>query len=189
MDNELPKRLQNGLFTYAQALQSGLNQYSINEFIKEGVLERVERGIYCATTTDIAEEDEFAGASSQFGELSAICLLSALSFYELTDIVPKQVWLMVPFKKRTKSSRYKFYRCRNPQWTVGIAKRRGYSITSIERTLVESMMLPSVLSRRIGIDALKQAIASGKTSPKKILAMATALGVKHRVQAYIEVLV
>ena len=95
---------------------------------------------------------------------------------------------MVPMEKRVRNSSIKLYRSRNPNWRVGIISRTGYSITSLERTIVEALTLKALVAPRLGIDALKTALSKKQTSANKILAIADKLGVKHRILPYIEAL-
>lgn len=188
MSNNLPKVLQGKPFTYKEACKHGLTQYSVQKLLGSGTIERLERGLYRSVDEDLSDQELYRRALKRVGKPAVVCLLSALSYYELTDIIPKQVWLMVPKEKRVKSSSVKLYRARNPMWKVGIEERSGYSITSLERTIVDALTLKALISPRMGIDALKIAISMKRTSANKVLRVATELGVKHRVLNYIEAL-
>lgn len=188
MSNNLPKPLQGKPFTYNEACNQGLTQYAIQKLLDAGAIERLERGLYRSVDEDLSDEELYRRAIKRVGKPAVVCLLSALSYYELTDTIPKQVWLMVPKEKRVKSPSVKLYRARDPQWKIGIVSKDGYSITSLERTIVDALTLKALVSPRLGVDALKSAISSKKTSASKILQIATGLGVKHRVLPYIEAL-
>ncbi len=188
MSKSLPRALQEKPFTYQEACRKGLTQYALGKLLDSGVIERINRGLYCPTEQDLSEETLYRRAIKRIGKPAVVCLLSALSHYELTDSIPKQVWLMVPKEKRIKSSSVKLYRARNPQWKIGIIAKGGYSITSLERTIVDAVTLKALISPRLGIDALKIAIVSKKTSASKVLQMADRLSVKHRVLPYVEAL-
>lgn len=186
--NELPKPIRRRPFTYQEACFYGLTQYTISKLIKTGIIERLEHGLYRSIGEDLSDEELYRRAIKKVGEPAVVCLLSALSHYELTDTIPKQVWLMVPTKKRIKSASVKLYRARDPQWKIGVVALDGYSITSLERTIVDSLTLKVLISPRLGIDALKLAISTKKTKTNKILEISNALGVKHRVLPYLEAL-
>ena len=188
MSDCLPKALKDKPFTYKEASAHGLTQYSIQKLIVSGVIERLERGLYRSIGEDLSDEELYRRAMKIVGKPAAVCLLSALSHYELTDAIPKQVWLMVPMAKRVRSSSVKLYRTRDPNWNIGILSQDGYSITSIERTIVDALTLKALVSPRLGIDALKAAISKKQTSANKILDIADKLGVKHRILPYLEAL-
>jgi predicted transcriptional regulator of viral defense system len=188
MSSNLPSRLKKAPFTFKEALAAGLTQYRLKLLLSSGEIERVERGLYTAAYQEPSDETLFARATKRVGAPAVVCLLSALSHYELTDAIPKQVWLMVPKEKRVKSTSIKLYRARDPMWRVGVVSHSGYAITTIERTIVDALTLKALISPRMGIDALKKAIATKRTTATKVLHLASALGVHHRVVPYVEAL-
>lgn len=188
MEKQLPEELLLRPFTYQEALAEGLTRHRIRVLLESGEIERIERGLYQVADIDITEEEQYIRALKKVGEPSAVCLLSALSHYDLTDTIPTKVWLMVDDHKRIKSGYIKLYRARDPNWNVGIVSSENYSITSLERTIVDSLTHTKLVSARLGINALKQAIEEKKSTANKILSVAEELGVKHRVLPYIETL-
>jgi len=188
MSGILPEELRGRSFTYQEALKHGLTQYSVQKLLESNDIERVERGLYQSTEVDLSDEDLYRRAVKTVGEPAVVCLLSALSYYDLTDTIPKRVWLMVPAERRSRSRNIKLYRARDPNWTDGVVVQKGYSITSFERTIVETLALRSMISPRLGINALKQAISEKRTTTDKILRMADTLDIKHRVLPIIEAL-
>lgn len=188
MKHTLPTSLKSRPFTFKDALAKGLSQYHLQVLLRNGVIQRIERGLYTANTGDLADDELFLRAVKRVGEPAVVCLLSALSYHELTDLIPKQVWLMVPKEKRVKSPSVKLYRARSPLWGVGVEKKRGYAITSIERTIIDALTHRAIISPRMGIDALKTALTSKKTSVAKVLKIATQLGMEHRIIPYVEAL-
>ena len=136
-----------------------------------------------------SDEDNFITATVVVGKPCAVCLLSALEYYGLTDHIPKKTWLMVPVVKRTSIANIKLFRKRSPKWDIGIKNRQSYSITNIERTLVESIVYRRLLGSNVAISALKKAIRDNKTSLNKVWNMAGELGYKNRIKPLIEALV
>ena len=130
--DKLPSKLQERPFTLGQAAKLGINRYHLGKFISEGTVELVARGIYRTTSDDLTEVDQYQIAILLVGLPAAICLVSALSHYGLTDTIPKKTWTMVPISKRSKYPELKLLRTRNPHWNVGIEKHDGYSITTLE---------------------------------------------------------
>jgi predicted transcriptional regulator of viral defense system len=188
MREVLPKLLQGKQFTYKEACRHGLTQYAVQKLLESGKIERLERGLYRSIEEDLSNEELYRRAVKRVGKPAVVCLLSALSHYELTDIIPKQIWLMVPKEKRVKSASVRLYRAREPNWKVGIVSKDGYSITSLERTIVDALTLKALVPPGLGVDAFKTAISSRKTSAHKVLDIAAELGVKHRILPYAEAL-
>lgn len=187
MEN-VPTQFRKNPFTAAQFMSAGHSFYKLGQLVKSGLVEQVARGIYRASGIDIDEQDQFRISTLRVGTPSAICLSSALAYHHLTDHVPKKIWIMVADHKRTTDSSIKVFRSINPKWKIGIEKDDGFSVTSVERTLVECLSQRSRLGSQIGVEGLRNAIRSKKTTLGKVLDMAKQLGVTHRILPYIEAL-
>lgn len=166
----------------------GITDFELNQLLGSEAVHRISRGVYVLAGTDLSDEALFRAATMRIDGPSAVCLLSALTFYGITDHIPKKVWLLVPENKHTAHRDIRLLRSRNPQWKIGIEKHKGYSITNIERTIVDSLALKRILSVQVGMSAFKSALNDKKTTLDKVFKMAKALGVDHRVMAYIEAL-
>ena len=186
--SKVPAALKKAPFTYRQAKAHGLNQLSIRELVSSGTLELVARGVYRTTKSDYNEEDQYRVATLLVGDPSAICLISALSYYGISDVIPRKTWIMVPHTKRSQYKELKLQRTRAPTWDVGIDAHNGYNITNIERTIVEAICNRTTIGTQIAIEALRRSVQSKKTTLSKIMSMAKQLEVLHRVLPYIEAL-
>ncbi len=185
---KFPKQLRKRLFSVKQAEELGLSKRTLQSLYESGQIERVARGIYQSVNAEFSNEDQLNAATLRMGYPSAICLVSALVQYNLTDTIPRKVWIMVPVSKRTAHKDLKLLRCRSPLWEIGIVKENGYRITSLERTLVDCLIYRRLVGLQTFIDALKRSIQQKKTTPGKILDMAVQLKVDHRLRPYLEVL-
>ena len=186
--SELPGKLQSRPFTSNQAAGLGLSFYELSKLVESGAVEQVARGIYRVAGGDIDEEEQLRIATLRVGVPSTVCLTSALVHHHLTDAVPKKIWIMVPVNKRTTDKTLKLLRTRQPRWKIGVEKHEGYSVTNIERTLVDCLTNRSKLGTQVGIAALRAALESKKTTLGKVVDMANQLGVTHRILFYIEAL-
>lgn len=185
---KIPEKLSDKPFTLRQANELGVNRYRLKWLISKGVVERLTRGVYRVSKGDVSDEDQFRIATLRVAKPSAICLISALAHYNLTDLIPKKTWIMVPLSKRTIYRDLKVFRTRNPDWQIGIEVQDGYSITTVERTIVDCLSYRAKVGTRVGIEGLRRAIAAKKTTFGKVMDMAVKLGVAHRIRAYIEAL-
>ncbi len=165
-----------------------MSRYLLGKLIAEGAVELVARGVYRASKVSLSDEDQFQVATLRVGSPSAICLLSALSYYDLTDAIARKTWIMVPASKRTRYYDLKLLRSRNPNWQIGIEKGQGYWITTLERTIVDALCARTRIGTQVATGALRKAVQSKKTTLGKIMDMAKQLGVVHRIRSYIEAL-
>lgn len=171
-------------FSYHDALTSGVSRRALQRLLADGQIERIGRGVYRDATRDDHGEESFRNATALVGEPSAICLLSALSHYELTDLIPKRTWIMVPAPKRTTAAQVRLLRKREPRWRIGITRKNGYSITTVERTILDTLCSfdPGLDA---GLSALKKALRQRLTTPAKIAEVARQLGVFDRLLPYL----
>jgi predicted transcriptional regulator of viral defense system len=182
------KKLPKKPFTYQQAKQMGITRHYLREILKQGKIERLSRGVYKASSTSTSDDEEFRDATLRIGKPCAICLISALAYYNLTDTIPRKIWVMAPVNKRTLHKDIKVFRTRNPNWSIGVIQQDGFNITSLERTIIDCLVNRNMIGSNIAIEALRLAINEKKTTLKKIIEIAKSLKVYHRIQSYIEVL-
>ncbi|QQR81002.1 MAG: type IV toxin-antitoxin system AbiEi family antitoxin domain-containing protein [Deltaproteobacteria bacterium] len=189
MAKALPQILQKRPFSTQAALSHGLSKASLTRMVASGLLERPSRGVYRASSAEEnAGEDPYQVATLRCGLPSAVCLLSALEHYHLTDQIPKHTWMLVPDAKRVVSKDLKLIRSRNPQWEIGIKKNKKYWITTLERTLVDCLVYRRMIGSQVALSALKAAIQEKKIKLGSLYDMAKKMGVIHRITPYLEVL-
>lgn len=176
-------------FSYSDLKKIGINQRQIRLLLKDQQIQRINRGIYLVSGSDLTDQEQFRAATLRVGSPSAICLFSALSHYDLIDAIPKKVWILVSDTKHTTHKDIRLLRSRNPKWKTGIVESDGFKITTIERTIIDALTMKAVVGSSLGIEALKKALKSKKTTPSKLFEMAKALKVVHRIQATIEALI
>lgn len=203
-------------FSKQKATALGISKSSLTRMVGLGILERLARGIYQITEelpdgyktntgwgrgsgsgaghddgsgdayTDL--EKTYISASLRCGKKSAVCLLSALEYYHLTDEIPAHVWMMVPESKRVVSQDLKLVRCRNPKWKIGIQKTPDFQITTIERTLIDCLTHKTLVGQQVALTALKKAVDEKKIKLGNLYDLAKKMRVAHRIKPYIEIL-
>ena len=187
---KLLKKLQSGPFTWAEAKNLGLTQYALRQLLENGKIERLTRGVYRAKThIDFSEEEQYAANLLRVGQPSAICLISALAYYHLTDVIPRKTWVLVNANKITTQKDIRLWRRRNPQWNVGIKTIDELAVTSVERTLVECLSYSNLVGGpSLVLSAIRLALQEKKTTMSDLLKMAEKLGAKKKILPYLETL-
>lgn len=183
---KLPLQLKNRLFTSGEAKKHGIGRYQLNLLIANASIERLGRGIYREAAGDISNEEMFAMATKWLGYPSAVCLLSALSYFNLTDEIPKKIWMMVDHGKMSHRRELRLVRLRQPHWSVGVKKTKQFWITNVARTIVDAFMHPQIVSSTVAVQSLKQAVKERHTSAKEIYDVSLALGISLRILPYLE---
>jgi predicted transcriptional regulator of viral defense system len=77
----------------------GIHRQHLKRLEDKGMLIRSARGVYTFANADITQNHTLAEAARRIPN-AVVCLLSALSFYELTTQTPFEVWLAIPQKSR-----------------------------------------------------------------------------------------
>lgn len=165
----------------------GISRTAIQALTREDKLLRIGRGVYQLPNVELDNESQYRAATKRIKGKSAVCLISALSHYNLTDEIPKQTWLLVNINSRSNHKDIRLYRSNNPHWKIGIVKTDGYQITTLERTIVDAIILKKKFGN-LGIEALKKALKEKFTTASKIMNMATKLDADELVLPYLQAL-
>lgn len=112
----LSKLLKQPSFTSKQAKTYGIQANSLAYYAKKGLLERVSHGVYRSPKVKSSAlfewQDLFETASAIPN--GTICLISALSYYELTQEIQRQYWIALPHESGLiKKTNTKIIRTRN----------------------------------------------------------------------------
>lgn len=182
----LGKSFKNKPFSLQSAEEIGISRHQLNQLLLQGKIEKLAHGIYAITKGDISPTKQFKIATTLIGQPSVICLLSALEYYDLTDIISKEIWLMVPLSKRSRQQGLRLFRATHLNLNIGILKTSDFFITSIERTIIDCLTHKRQIPINITIEALRRAIKLNKTTLSNIVNMAKKLGVSDRIHSYIE---
>ena len=177
-----------GPFTLEQAKAIGISHQELSRLVKEEKIHRMERGIYLHPRAKVPREIDFQIACTKFGPDSVVGGLTALSYYNLTNQVPQQTWVLVSPEQRTSSKGYRLIRTKTPL-DVGVIQGNGFRIVSIERAIAEGFKLASKIGERTAIKAARIAIQQKQTTLKKIGVMAKELGLDAYLTKYFEAII
>lgn len=89
-----------GVIRAKEAKARGIHPEYLKRVVQQGRLIRSARGVYTFTDADITASHTLVKAVTRVPH-GIVCLLSALSFHELTTQAPFEVWLALSPKART----------------------------------------------------------------------------------------
>jgi len=198
-------KIPNRPFSTKQAVALGISKTTLTRLVRKGIIERISRGVYQVSEeysaseldgnrksiksgTYTETERDYVSATLRCGSPSAICLLSALEHYNLTDEIPNRIWVMVPETKRVRSDALKIIRCRNPRWDLGFHKNKDYWMTTLERTLIDCVVYKKIVGQQVALSALKLALRDKKINLGDLYDLARRIGVARVIKPYIEIL-
>jgi predicted transcriptional regulator of viral defense system len=149
--------LKKPIFKASEARLKGIPSRMLAHFCQKGLIERIGRGLYRVAGAS-------SGVSLDFEELvltvssiprGAICLISALCYYNLTDQIMREYWIAVPnADKSPKRPHARIVRMRNMSLGLTNVKMGKYQVRIFdrERTIVDAFRF---LSDEIAIKALQ----------------------------------
>src|SRR5476651_47344 len=79
-----------GIFTLAEALQSGYSQPLVQHFVRSGRFERIGSGVYRIVEYPRGETDRLAEISAILGPDAVLSHESALALYAVSDVAPSE---------------------------------------------------------------------------------------------------
>lgn len=148
---------QGGYFTAAQAQEAGFSWERLSNTVKSGKFRRVTRGVYRLTHFPGSRYEDLFVAWLRTGPDSVISHDSALSVYDITDVLPHEIHVIIP---RTASRRRKRLRLHTNQLDKSeITNREGLPITTAARTLAD-VSAAGLASEQVKL-GIRQAIERG----------------------------
>ena len=180
---KLKPLLKKSLFKAGEARKLGISPSLISYYVQKGLIEKIDRGIYRSANQvlDVDFRYEDLVLISQSIQGGVICLISALTIYELTDEIARAHWIAVsndsraPRRKGAKIIRMRNIKLGKTKITVGC---ETVNIFDIERTIIDSFRYLGV---EIGVKALRAALkksGNDKLDLKKLQAYAKILRIK-----------
>lgn len=183
----------NGWLRMSEALKHGISRYTLYSLLDKGIIEQVSRGVYCLTNLPgVSNPDLFAVASRC--PKAVICLISALSFHEITTQIPHRVDIAIPrnsYRPRIDWPPTCVHEFSDQAYQMGIEEHNmGGMIVKIydmEKTLVDCFRFRNIYGGiGIVIEALEFYRDEKEVNYKKIMEYAKICRVDKSMQPYLE---
>ncbi len=150
----------NGYVKTEELLGNGVHPRDIKKLVSEGVIIRLKNGVYRLKGIPFSSNRSFIDVFYAIKE-SVVCLLSALSFYELTDFVPSYVDVAIPrgmWKPRMKYPPVRIHYFSGDFYKKGIVEyeedEMKFRIYTVEKTICDIFRY----GNRIGKDIIKESL-------------------------------
>ena len=182
----------NGYARTKEILGKGIHHRKIKAMVKSGKIIKVKRGLYKLPSVDIVSNQSFVDVSRAVPE-GVICLLSALSFYELTTFIPQVVSMAIYRKAWRPQIDYppvEFYYFSRKQFQSGIdqikIKRQEVRIYCPEKTICDCFRYRNKLGMDIAREGLNEYLKREKRDLDKLLKFADICRVKPLLRTWLE---
>lgn len=173
---------------------AGIDAPTIARAVRAGVVVRAGRGLYQLPGSELELESTLAEASKRVPK-GVICMISALAYHQLTDQMPRKVWMAIGAKAWEPSVDYpplRIVRFRSPYLEYGIERQliSGVSVPiySIPKSLADAFRSQRFIDRSVAIECLRNAIEQRKATPAEIAQAAKDCRAWKQMQPYLEVM-
>ncbi len=185
-------RQHGGLLRMSEAIKYGISRYALYKMRDDGALEQVSRGIYRLVELPPMSAPDLVTVSLRFPR-AVICLISALSFHEMTSQIPHEVSVAVPRSARMPSldlppmHAYKFSA---EAFKAGIETHQidgvAVQVFSAEKTLADCFKYRNKIGMDVVLEALKLYRSQKKFKLDKLLEYARVCRVEEVMKPYLE---
>lgn len=159
---------QGGYFSLSQAKAIGIRRNQIYRAVKQSTIERVYHGVYRLVLFPGNQFEEIYAAVVSVGDQAVVGYETALYVYDLSDIIPDDIHLIMPRSSSRRRKHIKMHTNKLDDQDITIYE--GFRITTVARTIVD------VLATHTDTDqvrmAISQAIAKGMTTREKLIVQA-----------------
>jgi len=182
----------NGMFAASKAVRAGLHRQQLANFVKSGVLERADRGIYI----EPGGLDDTLFWMQQRAQKIVYSHETALFLHRMTGRTPIRYSITVPSSYKASSAlgkSCKIYYIKKELLDLGkteIQSGLGHSIITynIERTLCDIIRSRNKIESQIFIDALKNYVTRKDKDLNRLSSYAKEFGIAKLLYQYLEVL-
>lgn len=170
----------------------GIPRVTLTRAVRRGQLERIGRGLYGLPDRQVSAHGSLAEIARRVPK-GVVCLLTALSFHELTTQLPFQVWLAIDNKAATPKLDYpplRIVRFSGAALTDGVEEHLvdgvTVRITSVAKTVADCFKYRNKIGLDVALEALREAWAAQRMSSDEIWRCAKICRVTNVMRPYLQ---
>jgi predicted transcriptional regulator of viral defense system len=174
----------------AEAL--GIPRSRLRGWLRNGTAERIGRGLYRLAAAESSEHESLATVAARVPQ-AVVCLLTALHVHGIGTQAPREVWIALDRKARKPQLEglpVRLVRFSGPMLSYAVQTREiqgvPVRITSPARTVVDCFRYRNKLGLDVALEALHDALSTGRATPTEILRIAEVGRVRSVIQPYVE---
>ncbi len=176
----------------SEAIERGITRYMLYSLRDRGVIEQVSRGVYRLVELPPISNPDLVMVGLRFPS-AVICLVSALTYHEITTQVPHIVSIAVPRESRLPSLDYPpllVHRFSDRAYRTGIEEHQidgiSVKIYSPEKTLADCFKFLNKIVMDVVLEALKLYKTRKKFNLGALLNYAKTCRVEKVMRPYLE---
>ena len=182
-----------GMARLAELRAAGVTAATVSRMERDGQVVRLSRGLYQLTDA-LLDADHSLAEAAKCAPRGVVCLVSALAFHQLTDQMPRQVWLAIGQRDWSPRGRpeLKIVRFADRLLTDGVEthviERVPVPIFGVAKTIADCFRHRRSVGLAVAIEGLQEALRQRKATPAEIARHAQAGDVSTIMRPYLEAL-
>jgi predicted transcriptional regulator of viral defense system len=187
-------RQHGGLLRMSEAVQAGIHRKMLYAMLDDGVIEKLERGLYRLAELPPLGNPDLVSVARKV-PAGVICLISALSFHEITTQIPHEVYIAL--KRGTETPRIKHppirvFRFTGDAFAEGVETPMVDSVQlriySPEKTLADCFKYRNKIGLDTALEALKFYREKKRVNVNELMRFARICRVEKVMRPYLEAL-
>jgi len=188
-------RQHNGFLRSSEALKLGIHPQTLSRMTKAGVLVREERGLYRLGESTYSTDPDLLHVAKLIPK-AVICLVSALSFHNLTSQLPRRVYIALPQKIKKPKFNYPLLDVvwlSESSYSSGIEFHQmdgvKLAVYSREKTIADCFKFRNKIGEDVAKEALQDYLRISNRNIDLLLHYADIDRVREKIEPYIKALV
>ena len=181
-----------GVIRTFDAVRLGIYSGDLAGMKKKGIIEQISRGLYRVHGMEAHSHNDLAVVVLKIPR-GIVCLISALSFHDITTHIPHTVDIAIPRGYKKHKIAYppvKFYRFSSKAYESGIENHvingTSVKIYSPEKTIADCFKFRNKIGLDVAIEALKTLKAKRRVNINQLIAYAKINRVEKIIKPYLE---
>jgi len=183
-----------GIARLSEIRNAGVTAATICRMVEAGEVVRLSRGLYQLPDAALEANHGLAEAAKRVPK-GVVCLVSALAYHELTDQLPRAVWMAIAtrdWKPTTESPPMRIVRFTDALLSDDVVtvhiENVPVKIFGVAKTIADCFRHRRKVGQTVALEGLQEALRQRKASPAEVARHAERGGVATVVRPYLEAL-
>jgi len=170
----------------------GIPRTNLSRLCAAGKLQRIARGLYVLTNTDVTEHHSLAEACKRVPK-GVVCLLSALQYHGLSTQAPFEVWMAIGEKAWRPHIEYpplRIVHFSHPTLTAGVEEHQIEGVIvqvyTPAKTVADCFKYRNKIGLDVAIESLRECLRSQLCTMDKLWHYAKICRVQNVMRPYLE---
>jgi predicted transcriptional regulator of viral defense system len=183
-----------GIARLTELRAAGVTAATMSRMEKDGEVLRLARGLYQLPDAPLDVHHSLAEAAKRVPK-GVVCLVSALAFHQLTDQLPRQVWIAIGQKDWAPKGHgvpVRLVRFTDRLLTEGVEFHTiegvPVKVFGVAKTIADCFRYRNKIGLSVAIEGLQEALRQRKTTPSEMFRQAERGAIATVIRPYLEAL-